>query len=198
MWCCVQHRWIFGDCSVLSLKRLYSTTVSLHCFSSWSQESYSTTVTVLSLKRSPQLFPPLHSSLILVLRSTSYTSCPGQLLHEKATQIIVLDNYFLKTSTGCSGQLIFEHFAQLVVTTVLDNYSSWTIIHNYKVPLWDVPRGVAHERTEKHTACDWYHTHMIPCYDVIKYTCCSVYLWQHARTYHTAAETRRPTDRRVR
>ena len=43
----------------------------------------------------------------------------------------------------------------------------------YKVALRDVLRGVAQERIEKHTACDWYHTHMIPYYDVMKYLCCS-------------------------
>ena len=46
-------------------------------------------------------------------------------------------------------------------------------VYIYKVPLRDVPRGVAQERTEKHTACDWYHTHMISYYDVMKYLCCS-------------------------
>ena len=53
-------------------------------------------------------------------------------------------------------------------------------ITRFKVPLQDVPRGVAQERIEKHTACDWYHMHMISYYDVLKCMCCSIYLWQHA------------------
>ena len=64
----------------------------------------------------------------------------------------------------------------------------------YKVPLRDVPRGMAQERIEKHTACDWYHTHMISYYDVMKYMRCSTCGSMH----HTAAETCRPTDPRVR
>ena len=43
----------------------------------------------------------------------------------------------------------------------------------HKVPLRGVPRGAAQERIEKHTACDWCHTHVISYYDVTKYVCCS-------------------------
>ena len=67
-------------------------------------------------------------------------------------------------------------------------------MYEYKVPLQDVPRGVAQERIEKHTAYDWYHTHMTSYYDVMKYLGCSTCGSMH----HTAAQTRRPTDRRVR
>ena len=39
------------------------------------------------------------------------------------------------------------------VTSVLQHEFLATAILSDKVPLRDVPRGVAHERIEKHTAC---------------------------------------------
>ena len=73
------------------------------------------------------------------------TSCPGQVLFEKAAQLVsekaaelvVLGNYFLKCCAArCPGHLWYLKAAQLVVldnylswTTILDNYSSWTTIN---------------------------------------------------------------------
>ena len=53
-------------------------------------------------------------------------------------------------------------------------------VYIYKVPLRDVPRGVAQERIEKHAACDIVSYE----YDIIlrRYEISVLwYLWQHAR-----------------
>ena len=41
----------------------------------------------------------------------------------------------------------------------------------YKVPVRDVPGGVAQVRIEKYTHAILYHTHTISYYDVMKYLC---------------------------
>ena len=68
------------------------------------------------------------------------------------------------------------------------------IIYIHKVPLRDVPRGVVQELTENVQLAILYQTHMISYYDVMKYLCASTC---GTCMYHTAAETRRPTDRRI-
>ena len=135
MWCCVQHRCIFGDCSVLTLKRSYLTTVAVHCYyCCGSPASYSTTVTFLNLKRSLQLSPHLRSSLNLgapVVWTTTglrvrATSCPGQLRSKNLRNRLSWTTTFSKRcATSCPGQRL-ERDAQLVV---LDNYSLKTMRH---------------------------------------------------------------------
>ena len=94
----------------LDLRRLFCSesqeVIFNNCYTacSGSHESYSTTVTVLSLKRSLQLSPHLRSSLKLVApvvwtttgMKVRATSCPEQLLFEKTAQLVVLDKYFLE------------------------------------------------------------------------------------------------------
>ena len=75
---------------------------------------------------------------------------------------------------------------------------AYYIILVYNVPLRDVPRGEAQERIEKYSACDWYHTRMIPYYDVMKdYAYVLYYLWQHA-SHCSSRDLQAYTDRRVR
>ena len=65
----------------------------------------------------------------------------------------------------------------------------------YEVPLRDVLRGVAQERIENVQHARLYHTRMMSYRDVVN-VCVVVPV--AACTYHTAAETPRPTDCRVR
>ena len=65
----------------------------------------------------------------------------------------------------------------------------------YKVLLRDVLRGVAQERIENVQHARLYHTRMMSYRDVVN-VCVVVPV--AACTYHTAAETPRPTDCRVR
>ena len=46
------------------------------------------------------------------------------------------------------------------------------LINITRFPYGTCPRGAAQEQIEKHTACDWYHKHMLSYYDVMKYMCC--------------------------
>ena len=97
---------------------------------------------------------------------------------------------------------IFDKGAISIITiSILDSpeirpFSAY-FCTSYKVPLRDVPRGVAQERTEKHTACDI----LSYAYDIMLRRCEISVLYEvpvATCMYHTAAETRRPTDCRVR
>ena len=71
----------------------------------------------------------------------------------------------------CSGKMGYhtKDSSTAVPTVVFWSPSNAAIMQIYKAPLWDVPRGVAQERIEKHTACDRYYTHILSYYDVMKY-----------------------------